>query len=57
MDSVVSDAGGVLKATRAAKTLHGDTAKHPRPQFWGLRESFFRVLRRPMIRVISFDEI
>ena len=57
MDSVVSDAGGVWRATRAAKTLHGDTAKHPRPQFWGLRESFFRVLRRPMIRVISFDEI
>ena len=31
-----SDAGGVWSATRAAKTLHGDTAKHPRPPFGGV---------------------
>ena len=29
-DSVESDTGGVWSATRATKTLHGDTAKHPR---------------------------
>ena len=34
-DSVVSDAGVVWRATRAAKTLHVDTAKHPRPLFRG----------------------
>ena len=27
--SVMAGAGGVWRKTRAAKTLHGDTAKHP----------------------------
>ena len=33
-----ADAGGIWSATRAAKTLHGDTAKHPRRT---IRRSFF----------------
>ena len=31
--SVESDAGDVWSATRGAKTLHEDTAKHPRGTF------------------------
>ena len=31
--SVVAGAGGILGAVRAAETLHGDTAKHPRRPF------------------------
>ena len=32
-DSVKSDTGGIISATRVAQTLHGDTAKHPRRTF------------------------
>ena len=51
-DSVKSDAGGIISATRVAQTLHGDTAKNPRRTFKCHAGVFLQVPRGLLTRVV-----
>ena len=50
-NSVKSDAGGIISATRVAQTLHGDTAKHPRRTYKCNAGVFLQVRLGPLTRV------